>query len=302
MTCLYSDGQYLYAGGWHTGVFRTTDAAQWREFNAGLTGYRDVMTITGDGRALFAGTFHGEVFAWAGDKWTLRHDFGDGPPAVVRVLLPWRGGLLAGVGSGVYFSRDGGHTWTQLWAGQDVSCLAPSPFRDQSFFFGTLGHGLGACGPDGRDCAILASYSAGKTIDALAPDAASHVLYVAAEGDGVWTTTDGRSFSSIRLHPTSAETYPIALYLRGKTLVISLDGAGVLFKDLTSNRWPIKLPFPIAITAVTEHRGRLFYGTDGVGVFGETEHGFAPVDTGLLNYPSSIVEETLRAASQRRGR
>jgi len=300
IACLYSDGEFLYAGGWHMGVFRTADGGQWSEFNQGLQGYRDVMALAGDGRSLYAGTFGGEVFSRSNDHWTLAHDFGDGPSAVVRAFAIWNGGLLAGTGGGVFFSRDGGRLWTQLWTGQDVSCFSFSPFRHAAFFFGTLGHGLGVCDPGGRNCRLISTYTSGKTIDALAADSSPPaILYVAAEGDGLWGSPDGSTFRSLALHPVAAETYPIALFLQGKKLFISLDGTGLLTKDTATNDWPVKLSFPIAITAIVAHKGRVFFGTDGIGVFAETPRGFAQVNTGLLNFPSEIVEETLRGDPRR---
>ncbi len=301
ITCLYSDGRYLYAGGWHTGVFRTADGTSWQEFNPGLQGYRDVMALAGDGRTVWAGTFQGEVFALQQEQWVLVHDFGDGPGAVVRALLPLGNALLAGTGAGVQVSADGGHSWTGLSPLRDVSCFIPSPFGGpEDFYFGTLGHGLGFCSADRtHPCYPVKQYEAGRTVNALVADRAGRRLYLAAEGDGVWVSSDGVVFESIPLHPTPVETYPIALALREATLVISLDGTGVLFKNTRTSDPLIKLSFPIAITAMTVHQGKLYYGTDGIGVFVETARGFAPANQGLLNYPANIVEEILQGA--RRG-
>ena len=169
ITCLFAEGENLFAGGWHTGVFRSADGRNWTPFNDGMTGNRDVLALAGDGRALYAATLAGELFTNENGAWRIVREFGPGRRGALRALAYADGALIVGAGDGVHLTRDGGRSWRQIWSGADVTSLAVAPFSPGRLFFGTAGSGVGSCAADGADCRLAGAFPGGKSIVACMP-------------------------------------------------------------------------------------------------------------------------------------
>jgi len=295
ITCLFAEGENLFAGGWHTGVFRSADGRNWTPFNDGMTGNRDVLALAGDGRALYAATLAGELFTNENGAWRIVREFGPGRRGALRALAYADGALIVGAGDGVHLTRDGGRSWRQIWSGADVTSLAVAPFSPGRLFFGTAGSGVGSCAADGADCRLAGAFPGGKSIVAL--HAGASELFAVAEGDGIFTTRDGRAFARVDLR--RGEIYPLAVLVDGDRLAVSLQGEGLWLASRARPSAGRLLRFPRALMALVEFRRELFFGSDGLGVFAVEGESLRAANQGLLNFPQELVDEALRGSATR---
>lgn len=287
ITCLYSDGRALYAGNWHTGVYRLSASDVWQPFKEGLTGYRDIMTIAGRDDELYLGTFQGELWASDGRKWRLLTDFGEGEAAIIRAIYPQDGRLLVAAGDGIYEWAAGMAAPAIRYRGKQVTAVARLG-GGTDWLIAELGNGLSRCSKDFLACEKVAIYPGGKIIAGLA--AFHDAVYIAAEGDGVYRTRDGRDFFSL---PLEADI-PNVLFADASSLAIAFEDDGLLIAaDEAIESWR-NVKFPRAITALAAFRGAVYFGTDGVGVFRVTPDGYEAVNQGLLAMDEKTVEEILR--------
>ena len=293
IACLLSDGDALYAGGWHMGVYRLGAKGRWTAIHAGMTGRRDVLALARAGRTLLAATFQGELFARTGGAWRLVHDFGGGRGgrrAVARAVLAEPGAWWVAAGDGVWVSRDDGKTWSRAWEGKDACALVRAP--DGSLVFGTLGGGVGSCDRDGAGCAPIASFPGGRAIVALAAAAFPEPGVLVATDRGVYFTPDGRAFAEVGLG--EREVYPTALGADAAAVAVALDGAGLRVRERARPAAWKPVAFPRRITAVVRHRGAVYFGTDGLGVFVVRGTSAKALNAGLLNFPESVVDDVLK--------
>lgn len=270
------------------GVYRTRDGQRWEKLD-GMTGFGDVLALAGDGSRLWAGTYGGEIFVRENDVWTLQHDFGTGEQGAVYALAWHDGRLLAGAGQGLYQSSDNGTSFVEIWHGAILSALQFTPFEELEIIFGTLGKGLGHCRADGNDCRLLDAYTGGKLVKGLAYF--NERLLIAAEGDGLYLMENDRSFKLLSF--PHAPVYPIALYADSRYEITALEGEGLFIRTVGKDTWET-IPFSESIKAFAQFKESFYIGTDGLGVFRLSEHSFIPVNSGLLNFPESNVNEYLK--------
>jgi hypothetical protein len=267
----------------------------WRAMSPGMPVPADVLAVTTVGGRVVAGTPRGEFVAWADTTWKVIRSFGDAArtarASAVRVIWLERGGLLVGSGDGLWESDEAG-SWTRVWNGKDVNTLAD--LSSGKLLVGTMGSGL-FLREDATRFAAVASYPGAKTIAGLAETTipAPGVL-VAAEGDGVHFTRDGKHFE--RLDLGVPNPLPTAIFADDDGIAVALDGVGLAFRTAATPRWTT-IRCSLRITAVARCDGRLVFGTDGLGVM-VVEGGRAkPLGKGLLNFPEAVIRDALAPAA-----
>ena len=254
----------------------------------------DVLAVAKSQGTWLAGTFRGKLYALESKVWKLRHDFGGGERSAVRALRVRNGLLLAAAGGTLALSQDKGRTFENLWQGAPINDVIFLNGASARVLFGTLGHGIGACTDLAGACRILPEFRGGKMIAALAlnPAPGARAL-IAAEGDGLYATADGRSFE--RIEPAGAGAHLRAVYADEQSIAVSVEGQGLWWKMRDRSDWE-QIRFPVAITTIARHRGRLFVGTEGAGVFVQSGDRLEGANEGLLNFPDQVVREALEAA------
>lgn len=106
---VFGVGSILYAGCYLGGVFRSTNlGANWSVFNTGMSN-PIVYVLSYLAGNLYAGTSSG-LYLLSGNTWVLVSS-GMGQP-VVRSLLGSGNNIFAGTSNGVFYSGDGGVSWT----------------------------------------------------------------------------------------------------------------------------------------------------------------------------------------------
>jgi hypothetical protein len=295
ITCLAVDqNDNLFAGGWHMGVYRLLNDGQWEAIDKGLPDPPDVLVLAWDS-GLLAGTLRGKLVQWDRKPWRTVHDFteggGSGRAAAVRAILPDHARWWIGTGSGVWLSNDRGATFERIWNGRDVSALAR--VASGALLVGTMGSGLAMTlpAPLQHRFVPVTTYPGAKTIAGLAETTipAPGVL-VAAEGDGVYFTPDGVRFERVDLGVPNPS--PTAVFADRERIAVALDGVGLLVKPRGSPR-RTTIPFRSRITAITNYRDRLVFGTDGLGVLVVDGPHARPLGKGLLNFPDAVVRDAL---------
>jgi hypothetical protein len=292
ITCLHVYSGKLFAGGWHMGVFQSDDGSAWMPRNDGMTGYKDVLSIADSDGTLYAGTFQGEIFSSREGAWLLVHRFGDGERAVQQ-LIAADAGLLAATAKGLYLARDGGD-FIELFGGRAVNAVSSGDYEDAAILFGVMGGGIGACNRNFNRCYLIERSPCGPMIAGIANAKGSS--FIASESDGLFVTRDAGRFERVSL---SGNKYLRAVYADDSGVIVSSDGEGLLISDeaLPSN-WR-KVSFAKSITAITRFNGRIYFGTDGLGIFTVEGEGYKPVNEGLLNFPNEIVDQALSDKTRR---
>lgn len=140
--CLLVSGQYLFAGSWGEGVFRSSDNGNnWIPVNNGLTDTL-IRTIFAYNGFLFVGTADSGVFR-SSDSGSTWKSINTGLTNLsVRTFASNGSDLFMGVDAELVYSTNDGDSWwgcgAGLW-GETPSCIA---VRDTELFVGTYSSGV----------------------------------------------------------------------------------------------------------------------------------------------------------------
>ncbi len=218
------DGNHWFIGTAGGGVWETKDAgAGWKALtdDQASLAVEALAIASGDSRIIYAGTANAGVIKSTdgGSTWTL---VGAGITANALVASSDGRVVVVATHSGIYRSGDGGTTWSLRLAG-DATAVAG--FEKQ---FAAVDGRLFRSLDGGETWTAVPGPATGKLALAIAPSD-PNTMYVAAQGGGVWRTTnafdDIPSFTSLYFADAQSDFVltvdplnPTILYLGGDSL------------------------------------------------------------------------------------
>ncbi|MBU1879525.1 MAG: hypothetical protein KJ734_11290, partial [Chloroflexi bacterium] len=263
---MVADGDILYASAavvtdtitgygvyWCDTVVTTT----WQALGALPAGEsRQVNALVLDGSTLYAGTENG-VYEWSGATWIARNTDPDieagqvdsNAHRVRTLLCPASNTLYAGTpGRGVYRTADGGINWATangtppdaLLSAEIVYAVAVNPAYDWRIYAGTQGGGLHRSPDGGVNWERRSGIIADRAVFALAVTHPSGLPVYAGTDSGIYTTTNGITWTLASNGLTSPESaYVRALVIDpvSSTIVYAGTGDGVYKTTNTGEAW-----------------------------------------------------------------
>ncbi len=265
-------GQYIFAGTYGTGVFRTTNEGN----NWTITSLNNrtvySLVISGGsldvtGEVIFAGTYEYGVYRSTnnGSNWTQVGLNGK----YVYALAISGNTIFAGTEDyGVYFSTDNGNNWIQtLLNNRDVYCLTSS---GSTIFAGTSYYGVYCSTNNGNSW----SQTSLNNRDVYCLISSGSTIFAGTTTYGVYRSTDnGNTWSQTALNNQSIMSFTKSENKFNKTEQIIFAGTGYFGVYITTNNgqnWIVKnegFPSNISVSSLLIFNDYIYAGTEGYSVW-----------------------------------
>jgi photosystem II stability/assembly factor-like uncharacterized protein len=305
--CFAVSGNSLFAGGWSSGVFRSTDAgATWAPIDSGMT-IPAVNALAVLDTNLFAGTYSGVYRSTnAGASWYAVNTGLPGPNfATISALVVSGTNIFAGNwGEGVFLSSTNGESWTEADSGMTNKSVNSLAVSGASVFAGTDFGGIFLSTNNGARWKKVVNGFADTSVFTLALGVSGSTVFASTIFGAVYVSTnEGTRWT--RVDTTSKMSAIYAFASSGSNIFAGGSYGGAFLSTDNGGTWSVVNNGLVnnRVLALAVSGAYLFAGTDSSGVWRRPIHEMitsahnAPTDLHVhvsleQNYPNPISPAT----------
>jgi photosystem II stability/assembly factor-like uncharacterized protein len=141
--CLAARENYIYAGTYQSGIFRSADyGMNWTQASGFISDF--IVSLLTKGNYVFAGTINGGVYFSSdnGLSWVTSNSGFPGNNLNVRSLLRYSNYVIAGTDSGIFISSNNGANWIDVSSGLTSTVINSLSTNGAGIFAGTFSQGV----------------------------------------------------------------------------------------------------------------------------------------------------------------